>query len=1015
MANKINYKGKIINYDTEFDLANQLKLDIFKVKNLIEEQTYIALNDKNKTYKFSKNDYDPVLLSREFGVQNPKEIFKKGSLSTNKAIIDESINLPYQPAHVYVTIHFSVKFSEEIKPITINSMEFNGDLMDEKLPIIEIQNWVRNEVIHWADNHGVLLIENENGRLYPITHTITSYFKKREMEVINGRMQSDEVLKLTKWQNVISNPDEHNKCVITHLIEKYPRISKKEINSLGTDKGVSIDEVIAFCKKNSIICTAFNIHEKIIVTNKVKVSLYSPLTFIYHNDHMYPIDGQFLKKKNIKKLKTFLITNPKRIMIKYINEGYEPHDIELDTRNYIEANVKQDLNIRSFICNDKKFICNDEYKISRKVLKEFGFNLNIQLFPAITISCIFNIIERLFIGKNKVKNTLSFLPNHSAFNKGGFVYKKNIEVDERKVVSIDKNKAYAYALISLPFLIVVDYRTSEIIENPTKIIDHYLYLVEPTSSTILLPERGLYAGYHIKKCEEIGIKFRIIEQISTTRVHNHYSELIPLLFEKIGKDKESIKLCKDIINKYIGRMISPQSNYCKISDIKVVKTKSDDNKATTGYFTEIDEKFCLRYSTEYKMKNFYTRLPIHCQILDKSREEIFEKIKEMKLKEENIIQVRTDSITYIGNYPKYLDAANIAGWKENTDETPFTAEINPVNRCPTSLKSISPTNKGRVRKLHTCYAGCGKTTYILTQLIPQLEKQNISYRILTPSHASLVKYNELKIPCDVIQKFTFANEIPVENYIIIDEIGFCNKEAHDLLYKLNYFGKSYEAFGDFKQLPPIDTKNPNSNDIKIYNSPQYNNFMYNEISETLTTNWRNNFPKSYYNDIFNEKLDYNEEVAKYSTKYPNQAELILCWRKKTAKIYNEKILIHKKLSKYDPSVKYICKKTDKWSMKLGLYNGKEVTITESHKDKSWVKLSDGNKIPIKMLDKYFDLGYAINIYKFQGKELTSYYWCKYDNKFLNGRVAYTIISRLKGNVYKDIDITKKSQKKVIEI
>lgn len=47
--------------------------------------------------------------------------------------------------------------------------------------------------------------------------------------------------------------------------------------------------------------------------------------------------------------------------------------------------------------------------------------------------------------------------------------------------------------------------------------------------------------------------------------------------------------------------------------------------------------------------------------------------------------------------------------------------------------------------------------------------------------------------------------------------------------------------------------------------------------------------------------------------------------------------------------------------------------------------------------------YALNIHQAQCSTLKSYYWTKEDNRFINGNVAYTIISRLRRKLKFDLE------------
>jgi hypothetical protein len=267
------------------------------------------------------------------------------------------------------------------------------------------------------------------------------------------------------------------------------------------------------------------------------------------------------------------------------------------------------------------------------------------------------------------------------------------------------------------------------------------------------------------------------------------------------------------------------------------------------------------------------------------------------------------------------------------------------------------------------------------------------------------------LECDVIQKYALQGKIPPETYIIIDEIGMCDKKSHDLLHVLRQYGKSIEAFGDYNQLPPPDC---NEDEGKKYNSLHYNKFLFNSIQNTFIENHRNNFPQEYYDRIINGEIDPAKVVRKYSTQHPTDAEVIICWRNKTAYKYNMLMLEHLGLGPEDIGVKYIClsKNLNKRAMNdLELYNRKPIVIEDIlyEGNKKWLYLSDGNYMRPIEFHKYFQLGYAVTVYGIQGHTVNSYYW-PYDdkqyneNKFLSSEIAYTIVSRLRGNVYKPKNI-----------
>jgi hypothetical protein len=54
---------------------------------------------------------------------------------------------------------------------------------------------------------------------------------------------------------------------------------------------------------------------------------------------------------------------------------------------------------------------------------------------------------------------------------------------------------------------------------------------------------------------------------------------------------------------------------------------------------------------------------------------------------------------------------------------------------------------------------------------------------------------------------------------------------------------------------------------------------------------------------------------------------------------------------------------------------------------------------LKELNKHFKSGYAVTAHFMQGKSIKSYHYPEIDDMFINGRSAYTIISRLKTKVH----------------
>lgn len=76
-----------------------------------------------------------------------------------------------------------------------------------------------------------------------------------------------------------------------------------------------------------------------------------------------------------------------------------------------------------------------------------------------------------------------------------------------------------------------------------------------------------------------------------------------------------------------------------------------------------------------------------------------------------------------------------------------------------------------------------------------------------------------------------------------------------------------------------------------------------------------------------------------------------------------------------------------------------VKVTKVKKKKVYT-LSNGVKITESQLKKLFKPAYALTAYGVQGDSINSYYFAPEDTYFLDGRTAYTIISRLRQKIIK---------------
>jgi hypothetical protein len=395
---------------------------------------------------------------------------------------------------------------------------------------------------------------------------------------------------------------------------------------------------------------------------------------------------------------------------------------------------------------------------------------------------------------------------------------------------------------------------------------------------------------------------------------------------------------------------------------------------------------------EKRNKNPFNKVPIRVQTLCKARRIVYEKVKELKLKPTSIKQIRCDAITF--RYTKKIkEGKEIGEWKMQ-DSKPLANDFDndePDDEPPTfKLDAINPNNK-----LFADYAGSGKTHYIINELIPKLD----DFIVVSPSHASIREYRSKKINCNVIQRYSLSHTIPTEKNIIVDEIGMLDNQANNILIKCAMLGKNIYSFGDFQQLPPVNSER--------CNSPIYLNYLYGEITK-LGTNYRNDFTFEYYDSLITMTKNILAEINKYNSKSYEEAETIITYINATRQKYNKKMLTKLKID-YN-----IVKgeKHDSYTIKTPTVGCKIVCHTNELKDKDiynnfyyTIKSVDDNititdgvddiVITLKQLKAFFNFGYCRTLYNIQGESLSSFYFTLEDINHIDGHALYTLISRLK--------------------
>ena len=493
----------------------------------------------------------------------------------------------------------------------------------------------------------------------------------------------------------------------------------------------------------------------------------------------------------------------------------------------------------------------------------------------------------------------------------------------------------------------------------------------------------------MKICQSENIQFDIIEEMETEKTENYFKNMILDLYEKCDE-----KDFKNIINIMIGKFES----YSNLKKSKFVSCILNDDELKTiddNFFIKLGENLnaILEERTTF---NIFNKKPISVQIKDNSRVILYKMMKNLKLNTKDIIQIKTDSITFINKknnkeYLKYVDKS-LDGWKIEK-----YSKINNPEMCNTQLSFIYK-KKDNINEniLGDCYAGSGKTYKIINEYLKPIineytnERLDISnYIILTPSHATLKFYRQNNFKCNVIQKYTLNNKIPDERFIIIDEVGMISAQAWNMLFKCKLMDKKIYCYGDQNQLLPVGC------DQNLF-SQNFMNYMFYK-TDKMTTNYRNNFTKEYYDSLINSNNHKYlvDECFKYSTDDYTKAEVIIAYKNETRQKYNRLMCeYHKINNKTDINTNLICITND--LRKYEIYNKFSVTVI--NKTESNLILTDGQRefsIPIELIEKNFDYGYCRTLYSVQGETLESYHYCKEDKSFLNNQSAYTLISRLK--------------------
>ena len=956
----VRVKGRNIKYNKPGDLALKTKISQKNATNVINNQNsgVRILYDNQKKEVGKYNIRDKPLLFRKFGI---KRVPTNAYVSRGAKIIDKKTKESFDvteglgpDVEVRLTIDTVIKVMFYDVGVDPNAQKWDSDDWDitryktfrifEKVKDIETE--LNRLVLQYISGMGHVIG-------YQFRYLIKDRYSKNTFTIENNVMRESTPLRIYGMD--IEIPD-NGSCVSNLLKTKYKKISAKKIDSLfenGADVNTLINE---FSKKYKIKTIIYDINLKEIASYiPLKPSRYPALLAINYNNHIYEIDNSLLKKKSYKEYENVCITKNINIRLKkLLHENILPTEIKMN-----------DSKVYSFIHDKIKYIENPEYKKCLEILKMFG--LDDKIYDSVKLKHLGSIIEKLYSNNKPAE---SFFPIANRFIKGGFNYINKDLLNEKKT-TIDKNKQYPSCLKNLRFLITLDYRTSEIIEevDENNIIDYYLYICKPELSSILMPDTNLYSGEFVKYCQKEGLKFKILSGITAHKTYNYFYDMINECYEKLDNDDFKI-----IFNIMIGSMeMTVRHKQVQIFD-RICN--NEEVNCVSGHKKQINNKYTINYNYKDSL-HIYNKKPIAMQIKDASRKLVYEQMKKLNLNDHEIVQIKTDAITFINkktNVEQYI-SNGLDGWKyEDFKPISKTTEYYDVDwdfYCNNENDNI----------IYDCYAGCGKTYDIINNLTPKLN----NYIVLAPTHGALLDHREHNLKtCNIMQKYCFSNTIPDEDIIIIDEHGLMDKSCHDFIYKCFFLNKTIISYGDFKQLPPpFDEKR----DKKHYLNMIFGN------TRIMSTNFRNNFEKEYYDKLISGELDGLKEVIKYSTESYKDADTIICYRIDTCKKYNELMLKHKNMTMHSVGCFVICK-SNKLLKTTGIYNGFMGYVTEVNIKEKYIMIDDIKVTPLQF-NSYFKPAFARTTYNVQGRSLDNYYYPPEDYSMVTPEVAYVVVSRLK--------------------
>jgi hypothetical protein len=818
---------------------------------------------------------------------------------------------------------------------------------------------------------------------------------------------------------------------VSFVLDKYCHSFEQNDRNKRYDEAIKMANVIqswtvasfiSFCEIYGINVKVYYFNGKLLHKSEMKNKIRA-LICIVSNKHIY-----MMNKKEITAIKQIFssikdkneITN-----IEYI-EGDLIQDIKKKNIIPSEYNIiykadkvddnKTKLYINNYTSNNTLYTDDIKKVQSYKIFKQIFDKMNKPIPLSSKYSDVTPLIHLGNINNLWSTNTLFMNDCISLFN-----YQRAVSDEDKQkykyMTKIDKNKAHMFSLYSLDFVPVID-STCHTLKYDKQPIDNYnFYHVIRTDKTksIKCYKNGWQSGFIINALKEQNV---IIDSyIVPVLKPNPYKQLIS---ECTKYDLSSVKLA---INKFIGYI---QNNSKLAVECMVPQFMTNNMKEVNSFcatdnaygFEVIEDRLYSIYKKIETKECMITKnmLPLAIMINNLTTIAILDKVKDLNnIKDKiKIINIKVDSITIMHNgqtdiEPYVWNCDLINGWKYEDIKTDYTNKNDiEYDNHPHTFKlkqNLSSLDDYKTGNLYiSSYAGGGKTYALINKIIDKLKGKTL---ITSTQYSALTDFYKLKnenpdkyehIDIYVIQKLECTpklyNNISSYNNIIIDEGGLMTGvQLDNFIMKCNTM-QNIIITGDPKQLAAICN---NERTHYILMNGLINYYFDNEYH--LTNNMRNHYTKKNYDDMFNNKF----KLTSYERKKINViSENNICFFNKTVDKINKQVVDKMDTVLYN-DIK-VCK-----GMKIyTIENFKDIElfkncplVIESFNNES-IKLNTEYgvtyEIPKELfISKNFQHGYAISLYKVQGRSIPYDNISFHDFNYIKseGRMLYVCLSRIK--------------------